>query len=138
VLFLTFSFASCKDGGKDGSDSVPTSGKLKITDFPKEFNGKYFILATQDKTLFAAADTNADGTDVTCGLVKNGGATLKVWGVSDDDKAVSYSGNDKSVIFYVLLDCSTEGKAAGKINLNDFTFYGGGTFTASFTNGSNY
>jgi hypothetical protein len=137
VAVIGFSLVSCKES--DGSDtSVPTSGKLKVTDYPAGFNGKYFVLVSQDMKLFAAADTNADGTDVTCGLVKNREATLKVWGISSDNKAVSFSGNDQNVIFNVLLDCTTVGKAAGKININDFNYSSGGTVKTSFTNGSNY
>jgi len=131
VALIGFSMVACGGddggGGGGGGGGGSGNGSLTITGLTA-YNGKYVggsCVKSADNIIMAGGQYN-NGT-LTGGEIKDGTVTLKVW-KSDGMNVTNYSGNDKSVTFYLsFMDKATDSIGIGTSSR--------GEVTVDFTNG---
>jgi hypothetical protein len=139
TLVMGFSMAACKDDADDGGDESftvqETSGKLTISGLGS-YNGKYvkaqgYTSTTDIPDLIAYAQIDLNAQKVKGGIVANGSVTLKVWKMTGTGYN-NYTGNDKGVMFAVMIDSTETGGSNSEIHVVTVNFTNG-VGTASIT-----
>jgi len=114
-----------------------TVGELVITNIPERYNGRYISVSTTPKNGFLSSPyilavdnigVSNNGQIVTCGVVENGSATLKVWLRSNRHK-YSYDKTES-----VKLDIRVHSESTFNLSSYSYNIIREG-ITVDFTNG---
>jgi len=123
VVIIGFLMVTC-DNDNGGNDST---GKLTITGFSDEFNGKYVIAqlwSTDVDEIYAAETASIASDKATFGLISNNKVTLNVWEIINMKQG---NFNKSGDFTFIRVTFATNASGANPEDL--------GSVTATFENG---